>query len=517
MNPVRQSRVTSESWSDWLPYFDEEGEFYAGMASLRDILQAGLNECKASHSAGLATLLGLEHIENHAAVKQVRAKIRAALNEFKDGSRSGGTTYLALTDLFRLEGDARNLSSLTDARWHAYLRLGRLDRDFLREITDATFESVEAMSPKQKAQVLESAGLFDEAQRKNILAGFRRIPNARQPRAGWEIEQLRVIVDLLATNRQSETAAHSPPNESVASNVPAVLVNSQPDGDIAIARPDSFHESVVELLRVDFRCGNFSDVIRIGDALSRPFFETGAFSVRLEVGRMVEEAAARSSRRREQYVALIDPIGWSLIELGEYESAAREIRHGLQLLEDVDDPFYEAKAHRHLGVIARREGDFGEARRQYERARDRADDIVEARDGLVMTAGLQYALASLAFHEGDVETAERNIVCAIDSFVSLGDEYRLNMALVLRGDIEFRRNAPYEALDTYRLVLQNADRNHETLQYVRACLGLADVRASDNKWDDVREVLSRLDGLDLDQYKAELARLSTLNSRMPVE
>ena len=284
---------------------------------------------------------------------------------------------------------------------------------------------------------------------------------------------------------------------------------------LADPAPKSMYASIVETLKAEFARGNYSDVIRVGEALSRPFFEAGAFSVRLEIGRMVEEAAARSSRKREQYAALIDSIGWSLVELGRYSEAERQIKHGLRLLEQQPDSFYEAKAHRHIGVIARREKRYDDARAEYEVAARHAQDIANEHDALTMTAGLKYALASLAFHERRLQDAAPEIDAAIASFRALDDEYRLNMALVLRGDVEFERGDLDDARDTFRHVLQNADRNKETLQYVRACLGLAGARAADCEWTEVREVLDLLNDLDLHQYKAERDRLASLRAKLP--
>jgi tetratricopeptide (TPR) repeat protein len=277
----------------------------------------------------------------------------------------------------------------------------------------------------------------------------------------------------------------------------------------------SFHEAIVAALRAEFTRDNYSDVIRVGEALSRPLFESGAFSTRLQIGRMVEESAARSSRKREQYSALIDSIGWSLVELGRYTDADRQIRHGLRLAETGPDPFYEAKAHRHLGVIARRQGRFPDARELYATAESIASRIADEHDRLVMLAGLQYALASLSYYEKHYEDASSEIARAIDSFTSLGDEYRLNMARVMRGDIEFRQGARDDARDTYRLVLQDADRNKETLQYVRACLGLAEARAADHEWDDVEQALRLLSGLNLNEYKAERERREAIHAMLP--
>jgi tetratricopeptide (TPR) repeat protein len=187
----------------------------------------------------------------------------------------------------------------------------------------------------------------------------------------------------------------------------------------------------------------------------------------------------------------------------------------LRLLEQNPDPFYEAKARRHLGVIARREKRYDDARGHYEAAAKRAQDISNNHEALAMKAGLQYALASLAFHERRLEDAAKEIEAAITSFRTLDDEYRLNMALVARGDIEFERGDTDDARDTYRYVLQHADRNKETLQYVRACLGLAATRAADCQWAEVRKVLELLNGLDLQQYKAEQDRLASLRAKLP--
>ena len=172
----------------------------------------------------------------------------------------------------------------------------------------------------------------------------------------------------------------------------------------------------VETIREEFHRGNDREVIRVGEALSRPLFESGAFSVRLDIGRMVEEAAARSERRRVQYVALIDEIGWSLVELGRYGEATRQIQHGMRILESSPDVFYEATAHRHLGVIARRERRYDAAREHNAHAEELASGLEASHDRLAMVAGLQYAQASLSYYQADFPRAAAEIDDAIASF-----------------------------------------------------------------------------------------------------
>ncbi len=89
------------------------------------------------------------------------------------------------------------------------------------------------------------------------------------------------------------------------------------------AQAPTFEQSLVGALSTALRDRDYADVIRIGVALNRPLFEEGKFSTRLKIGKVVEEAAALSGRKDVQVVALIDSIGWSLVEMGMYDEAKR--------------------------------------------------------------------------------------------------------------------------------------------------------------------------------------------------
>jgi tetratricopeptide (TPR) repeat protein len=283
----------------------------------------------------------------------------------------------------------------------------------------------------------------------------------------------------------------------------------------APAQMPTFEQSLVDALSTALRERNYADVIRIGVALTRPLFEEGRFSTRLKIGKVVEEAAALSGRKDVQVVALIDSIGWSLVEIGRYEEAKRHIEHGISLSEETDQIFYRAKGQRHLGVILRRTGDFEGARKFYEASLATAGLVPDGRERNELVAGLHYAFASLYYYTTDYSKAMEFIDKAIAAFSTLNDEYRLNMSYVLKGDLQFKLSQKEKALDTFRMVLQRADRNTEKLQVVRSGLGLAEVYVSEHDWERARRSVQQVESINLDEFKAEGERLRRLKSELP--
>jgi tetratricopeptide (TPR) repeat protein len=292
------------------------------------------------------------------------------------------------------------------------------------------------------------------------------------------------------------------------------LVTAVRVGETPAPKP-SFEQSLVDALTSALRDRNYAEVIRIGVALNRPLFEEGKFSTRLRIGKVVEEAAALSDRKDIQVVALVDAIGWSQVELGAYDEAKRSIEHGIDISEELGTAFYTAKGYRHLGVIARRTNDYAQAKSRYEQSLAIAKTIADDHDRDTLVAGLNYAIASLHFHTGDYDTAMEFIGRAISDFEKLSDEYRLNMSFVTKGDIQFKQNLRDRAKDTYRTVLQRADKNTEKLQVARSCLGLAEVYISEHDWERAQRSLSQASNIDLKEFKAEAERLRTFKAMLP--
>lgn len=280
------------------------------------------------------------------------------------------------------------------------------------------------------------------------------------------------------------------------------------------AKP-SFEQSLVDALGAALEQRHYAEVIRIGGALTRPLFEEGMFVTRLQIGKIVEEAAALAERREEQAEALIDAIGWSLVELGQYEEARCRIEHGIRIGEELGADFWQAKGQRHLGVIARRNGQYDKALAHYQASLEMSKRVPETHRRDVLVAGLHYAFASLHYHTGEYAKAMTAVTDAIRSFAALKDTYRLNMSCVMKGDIQFRLNENDRARDTYRSVLTRANENTELLQAIRARLGLAELFMSEHNWKKARENAAEAARMNRDQFKAEAERLKLLMTKLP--
>ncbi|OZD47387.1 hypothetical protein CH252_21155 [Rhodococcus sp. 06-1477-1B] len=263
--------------------------------------------------------------------------------------------------------------------------------------------------------------------------------------------------------------------------------------DFAIAKTARLYDAIPAIVKESFRRGDYREVIRFGDALSRPLFESGEFEIRLKVGSLTEEAAAHVGAIEVQYRSLIDAIGWSLIELGSFSEANTKIRHGRELAAGAGDAFYESKALRHLGAIERRRGRNESALQLYEEAAGAAARIGDEELKLTMEAGIEYAIAHLEFSMRQFDKSLMTTERAINRFRSLGDVYRVDMALVLKADVQAAVKQNDRARDTYRGVIQSSRLNREAVHYVRAVLGLVDLYLLDGQKEEAATALEQLE------------------------
>jgi len=92
-------------------------------------------------------------------------------------------------------------------------------------------------------------------------------------------------------------------------------------------------ETLIADLQTAYEEERWEEVIKIGSVLSRPLWVTGKYRLRVELGRLVEAAAAYSHRPGQQASALIDDLGWTQFVLGEVDEAKTRIDHGIRLAE----------------------------------------------------------------------------------------------------------------------------------------------------------------------------------------
>ena len=198
---------------------------------------------------------------------------------------------------------------------------------------------------------------------------------------------------------------------------------------------------------------HYKEVIRIGSALSKPFFLSGNYKVRLSIGSLVEEAAAAINDKERQAIELIDSLGWMNVELGNLDEGEKSIKHGLQLSKEISNHFYVSKANRHLGAICRRKKNYEAAEKYYLQSLEEAEKIIEPTSKTEAIAGTYYAQTLLHYHQKNYLKAKEYIELSIQKFQEIKYSEKVNMSLITKADILFALEKIHEAKDLYRQVM----------------------------------------------------------------
>lgn len=293
------------------------------------------------------------------------------------------------------------------------------------------------------------------------------------------------------------------------------LANSNPPNPL-VEKDTILVQDLTDSLEQALKSKNYSEVIRIGTALSRPFFESGNYKARLQIGLLVEEAAALNENKPVQMKELIDTVGWSYVELGQLEEGEKHILHGFDLAKNLNDNYYVSKAQRHLGAINRRKGQFNLAEQYYKEAIESANKITEDKPKTELLAGINYAQASLYLHQTNYPLALTHIDNSIMGFTQLGDDYKLTMAQTLKGTILFLMNKIEDAKDIFRTAIRSSEHRTERLQMARCYIGMTKIYLKESNWAKAKEHLEKATQLKKDIKSAsEVVEIDQLWKKIP--
>ena len=273
---------------------------------------------------------------------------------------------------------------------------------------------------------------------------------------------------------------------------------------------------LIQSLKTALNSKHYQEVIRIGSALSKPFFLSGNYKARLNIGHLVEEAAAAINDEERQAIELIDSIGWMYVESGNLEEGEKHIKHGLQLAKEKNNLFYVSKANRHLGAICRRKKNYETAETFYLQSLEEAEKITETNSKTEAIAGTNYAQALLYFHKQNYLKAEEYIELAIRRFEEIGYYEKVIMSLITKADILFSLEKIPEAKDLYRKAMHLSETSTQRLQMVSSYIGLAKIYIKETEWLKAIEYLEKSEKIEKELGAAnEQSEINELWSRIP--
>lgn len=283
-----------------------------------------------------------------------------------------------------------------------------------------------------------------------------------------------------------------------------------PDNDSILA------SELISSLKTALNAKKYLEVIRVGSALSKPFFSSGNYRARLSIGLLVEEAAAITNDEKTQMAELIDSIGWMSVELGDLDNGEKYIQHGLQYALKNDDKFYISKANRHLGAICRRRELFQDAEKYYDLSLKYADEVIDNEKKIEAIAATKYALALLYYHIKNNQKALASIDESVKKFADIKYIDKITMANTLKAQILFALDKIPEAKDLYRVSLNEAEKRTLRMEMVRCYIGLTRIYLKEKNYVKADEYLEKSDSMEKNiQSASELAEITFLRSQIP--
>ena len=245
------------------------------------------------------------------------------------------------------------------------------------------------------------------------------------------------------------------------------------------AQKQDVTSALVSEMQQAFNNKRWKEVIRIGSALSRPLWITGRYSLRIQLGKLVESAAAYDRNRTAQAAALIDDLGWTKVALGRFDEAKASIDHGLRLAREAGQHYLISKGNRHLAGIATKLSRLEEATTYLAEARAAAVDVDDPRLKSELEASFFYSEAVQQRKRSQYPEALKNFEEAQRLFSELGDQDRLVKCFGSMGDIYLlAKNIP-AAKDSYRTGLSLARQASRKDAELRCLRGLAETATAE--------------------------------------
>jgi tetratricopeptide (TPR) repeat protein len=165
---------------------------------------------------------------------------------------------------------------------------------------------------------------------------------------------------------------------------------------------------------------------------------------------LIHDTLARRPARFSRQAVWIHQLGLIAQNRGDYDEAARQYQHALDIRERIGDQAGLADNYGQLGRLASDRGDYGEAARQYQRALD----IHERLGDQARMASSYHNLGALAQLRGDYDEAARQTQRALDIRERIGDQagmadsyHQLGTLAQNRGDYDEAARQYQRALD----------------------------------------------------------------------
>ena len=233
-------------------------------------------------------------------------------------------------------------------------------------------------------------------------------------------------------------------------------------------RKQIFMKRLVSFFKEKEQKKEYAEIIRWGSALSKALWLSHNFKTRKEIGQYVEKSAPKLSHSKALIRAKINDIGWTSVELLDYDNAERIIKEGIILAEQENDFYMMAKGYRYLFSIYLRQGNQLVIAEEY--LNNSLAETQKMADGnpqkTELIAEYHFAKASLENKKGNHKLALKEIEKAENEYKQLPDKEWAIKIKARKGDITLAsKEAGY--IDTAITIFNNGLEESRKYQYLR--------------------------------------------------
>lgn len=247
-------------------------------------------------------------------------------------------------------------------------------------------------------------------------------------------------------------------------------------------------KEIVRYIKIMYKNKDYLSVVRFGSPLSRFLLLRGNLAERIDIGKMVEDSASKIGKKKEQISALIDDIGWTYAETGDYSKAITNINNGINKAKAKETNlfYYAAKGERHLAGIASKQNNRSEIESHINNAWTYSNSITDESDKNEIVASLNLAFAEYNYENENYPEAEKKALLAKDGFMN--DEDRIVKVHSLLGNIYFLQEKYQEAKDEFNNGYTKC-RDFRVLEFAKNAVGLAKVEKEQLNFSSALEYL----------------------------
>jgi len=217
----------------------------------------------------------------------------------------------------------------------------------------------------------------------------------------------------------------------------------------------------------------YSDVIRIGSALSRALWISGEYDNRIKIGTLVYEAASKINNNLAITKTLIDDIGWTYVVTNNYGKAIRNINNGIEYAKRGNLTYWCAKGYRHLFNIYLLKNDNKNANKNLFFAEKVADTIESEKSRIEMKNGIEYDKIELLINEEKYDEGIKKAEALLVQYKERVDNERVAKICSVLGKINYLKGEYLEAIRNFLEGLQFAEACRRTDEKIKCTMGLS--------------------------------------------